>query len=291
MLSRWWRRGRNWWSRRCLSWSVRSLRLLDFQTPAEINVFAQTQAHQRLQCGFDHIRGVLGTKGLCQDVFDACRFKNRTHCLARNNTRARRSRSQEDFCSAIMRKHLMRNSGIFQRHPDHLRTGHFSALANRIRDFAGFTQTDSHTAVLVSHDDQRAEIEAAPAFDDFGGTIDEHDLFAELLPGLRIISGLGLRPASPPTAWSACRAVFTALYFGWFGHSIGFHYTLELQTRFARCISQGFHLAMITRTAAVKNHLFDSLAQGGLCRQTAKDLGAHGIGGQLIPVRRRLARC
>src|ERR1035438_219200 len=66
-------------------------------------------------------------------------------------------------------------------------------------------------------------------------------------------------------------------------------YALELQTRFARCIGQGFHLPMVTRAAAVENHLFNPFAQGGLCRQGAESLGADRIGRQLLSIRGRLA--
>ena len=214
----------------------------------------------------DHIGGIPGTKRLGQNVFEACQFENGPHCLARDDPCARRSWPQQHFRAAIVHKHFVRNSRILQRHTDHLRAGHFAALANCIRHFAGLAQTNSHSTVLVANNDQCAEVKTASAFDDFGGTIDEDDLLGELLPGLLVESGRRLRPSAPPAAWSASRAVFAALCFGWFRHSIRFHYALELQTRFARCVGQGFHLAMVTRAAAVKNHPFDSLAQGGLCR-------------------------
>ena len=148
-----------------------------------------------VQRGLDHIGGVLGTERLGQDVLDAGRFEDGAHGLARDDAGARRGRPQQDFRAAIVREDFVRNGRVLQRHADHLRAGHFAALANGIRHFAGLAQADAHAAVLVADDDQRAEIEAASAFDDFGGAIDEHDLLGQLLPGLLVERGLGLRPA------------------------------------------------------------------------------------------------
>ena len=58
----------------------------------------------------------------------------------------------------------------------HLLAGEFAAAADGIRHFAGLAQAIAHAAAFVADDHQRAEIETASAFDDFGGTVDEHDL-------------------------------------------------------------------------------------------------------------------
>ena len=120
--------------------------------------------------------------------------------------------------------------------------------------------------MLVANDNERTEIEAASAFDDFGRAIDEDHLLNQFLPGLRVVSWFWLRPATPTATRSARRSGFAAPYsgfdapcFGWFRNRVCFHYTLELETCFTRCVGQGFHLAMISRAAAVKNHLFDPL--------------------------------
>ena len=53
--------------------------------------------------------------------------------------------------------------------------GVFNPLADRFRDFAGFTQADADFALLVADDDERAEREPATAFDDLGDTVYIYD--------------------------------------------------------------------------------------------------------------------
>jgi hypothetical protein len=66
-----------------------------------------------------------------------------------------------------------------------------STLTDGVRHFAGFTQADTDPAALVANDNERAEIETTPALDDFGGTVDEHDLLDQFLR--RAVAGLRLR--------------------------------------------------------------------------------------------------
>jgi secreted protein with Ig-like and vWFA domain len=80
----------------------------------------------------------------------------------------------------------MGNRGVFQANTNHLRPGNFAAFADGIGNFAGFAEADTNTATLVADDNESAEIEAAAAFDDFGGAVDEDDLFDEFMAGLGI---------------------------------------------------------------------------------------------------------
>jgi hypothetical protein len=92
-----------------------------------------------------------------------------------------------------------------------LRARHFSAFADGIGDFAGLAQAHTHFAALVTHDNQRAEIKPAAALDDLGGSVDENDLFDQVLlgafaTGLRFWPG----PVSPaPEATTAAAATKT----------------------------------------------------------------------------------
>ena len=62
-----------------------------------------------------------------------------------------------------------------------MRTGHFAAFADGISDFPRFAQTYPDFAAPVPDHDERAEVESAPAFDDFGGAIDEDDFLGQFL--------------------------------------------------------------------------------------------------------------
>jgi hypothetical protein len=90
--------------------------------------------------------------------------------------------------------------------------------------------------MLVANYDERTEIEAASAFDNFGRSIDKDHFLNQLLPGLRVEGWLRLGPTAPPATRSTRLSGFAGPYFGWFRNSIRFHYTLELETCFARCV-------------------------------------------------------
>src|SRR5262249_36618037 len=54
-------------------------------------------------------------------------------------------------------------------------------------------------------------------------------------------------------------------------------------------IGQDFDFAMVTGAAAVKDDLFDALAESGLGGEGSEDFGAGGVGGELITIGRGLA--
>ena len=110
----------------------------------------------------------------------------------------------------------------FKRNRNHLIAGQFAAAADGVRDFAGLAQGITNPAVLVTDDHERAEIETASAFDDFGGTVDEDDLFrqffgAAFFKGVfrRITRGFATTAATTRTALIATLSSFIK-----FSHSI-----------------------------------------------------------------------
>jgi hypothetical protein len=101
--------------------------------------------------------------------------------------------------------------------------GEFPTLANGIRHFASFAEANADTTALVANDNERAEVEAAPAFDHFRGTIDENDFLDQFLGGgtiggklRRITRTFG--PAS--TAKAAPTASVATFSFSYFSHNI-----------------------------------------------------------------------
>jgi hypothetical protein len=83
--------------------------------------------------------------------------------------------------------------------------------------------------MLVSNDNQGAEIKTASAFDNFGRPVDEHHLLDQLLTGLGIECDFRLGPIAALTASSARRtriAAFKSIWFrrsNWSDWSIRFH--------------------------------------------------------------------
>jgi hypothetical protein len=142
-----------------------------------------------------------------------------------------------------MRENLVWNSRFPQGYADHRRPGHFSAFADGVRNFPRLSQAHSHFASLVTHDDQRAEIESASTLHDFRRAIDEHDLLDQLM-SLAIEIHVSLRSAAPAARTAATARLIaarlirarlirarlirarligtglisTTFYFGWFSH-------------------------------------------------------------------------
>jgi hypothetical protein len=106
-----------------------------------------------------------------------------------------------------MRKNFMRDRSVFQTNADHLVAGHFTTFADRIGNFPGFAKPDAHAPTSVTDHDQSAKIETPTALDDFGGAINENDLFGQFL-ALALLGGVCTFRAGPATsgAKSAARA-------------------------------------------------------------------------------------
>jgi hypothetical protein len=67
-----------------------------------------------------------------------------------------------------MRIDFVRDGHVLETNTHHLCAGGFAAFANRIGNLAGLAEADTDFATLVAHDNQGAEIEAAPTLDYFG---------------------------------------------------------------------------------------------------------------------------
>lgn len=114
-----------------------------------------------------------------------------------------------------MRENFVWNRGFLQRNTHHVATSGFTALADSIGDFAGLAQTDTDAAFFVTHNDKRAEIETPATFDDFGGTVDENDLFDQFLAALALETGFRIGRLAPAawttTTFTPIAAAFVAL--------------------------------------------------------------------------------
>jgi len=105
-----------------------------------------------------------------------------------------------------MAKNLVRNGRILEANGNHLLLGHVAPLANGFADFDRLAQADADAPLLVAGDNEGAEAETAPAFDNLGGTVDEDDFLAQFLagfrPGCRCVA---LRRCRPVAARAAAR--------------------------------------------------------------------------------------
>ena len=151
-----------------------------FKAASAINVFAQAELLQAGQGRFDHVGRVVGPERFAQNIFDADRFQHGAHGFAGDDAGAGRGGTQQDFGAAVAAKNFVRDGRILQGDADHVLLGHFAALADGFGNFDGFAQANADMALFVTGDDQRAKAEAASAFDDFGGAIDENNFLAQL---------------------------------------------------------------------------------------------------------------
>jgi hypothetical protein len=117
------------------------------------------------------------------------------------------------------------NGDVSEHDGNHLIPGEFATTTNRIRDFGRLTQGISHASAAVTDDHQRAEIETASAFDDFGGAIDEDDLLGQFFTAAffegifrRVARRATTAAASPLTAIAA--SIATLSRFIKFSHSV-----------------------------------------------------------------------
>src|ERR1700723_1721293 len=117
---------------------------------------------------------------LGQDIADARKFDHRTHTAGRDNAGAFGGGPQHYPSSAETSDDFMRNSTVLNRHAHQAFLGAIDALANRLGHFVGLAEAESHQAVMIARNYQRAEAEAATALDDFRDAVDMHDLLFDL---------------------------------------------------------------------------------------------------------------
>src|SRR5258708_31535916 len=96
----------------------------------------------------------------------------------------------------MVQKHLGRTRRVFQRTSRYWRAAHSPAFTNGIRDLAGFPEANADASAFVSDNDERAEIETAPAFHDFSRAIDENHLLGQLLLPFSSLVAFGARATS-----------------------------------------------------------------------------------------------
>ena len=132
------------------------------------------ESSQSFDCGFDNVRVITGAERFGQDILDARRFDHRPHTAPGNDTRSRRSRTQENAPAAKLPDHLVRN-GIFKdRDSNHRFPGGLGRFAYRLGNLIRLAEAISHASFVVASDDQRTETKAASALNYLRAAVDEH---------------------------------------------------------------------------------------------------------------------
>ncbi len=130
----------------------------------------------------------------------------------------------------------MRDGYILEHDRHHLVAGEFAAAPDGIRDFCRLAKGIPDASPAVTDHHEGAEIETPTALDDFGGPIDEYDLFGQFLGAAFLKSVLGrvarrTTPATTATSSAITTASATLSRFNKFCHSI-FGLQVKISIRF-----------------------------------------------------------
>ena len=74
----------------------------------------------------------------------------------------------------------MRNRAVDDGHGTKLTLGGLRSLADGVGHFVSLAEAESYAAFHIAAHDEGGEGEATAALDDFGATVDEHNLFSQL---------------------------------------------------------------------------------------------------------------
>src|SRR6478672_982875 len=159
---------------------------------------------------------------------------------------------QEDVFAAKQAMDLVWNGSRLEWNMDEILLCLLHSFRDGDRYFRGLALTDADPPLSVTHHDERAEIEALTAFDDFGDTVDEHDLILEA-----------------QFVWIDSHARCSLLSY------------LELQSAFAGGIRQRLDPAVIQPASAVKDDLLDLGILGALGQERAHGFGRDDAAGGL----------
>jgi hypothetical protein len=215
----------------------RSWDLFDLQATALIDILAEAEAQESVEGGFHDVGGIFGAEGFAQDVFNTGGFEDSANGFTGNDTCPGGGGTKEHPGAAVMSEHFVRNGGVLEAHPDHLRAGQFAAFTNGIGNLAGLSEADADATAPIANHDESAEVETTPAFNNLGGAVDEDDFFGQflLVAFEAVVRVSGATAARPHTvAASGGRfGTFDGTFdgfgliavhrLGWFGHNIILH--------------------------------------------------------------------
>jgi len=171
------------------------------------DLVAGAELGQRLQGGVHHV-GVVGrTHRLGEHVTDTDGFADGADATTGDDTGTWRGGLEEHLATAEFGDDFVRDGAVDEIHRLERLLGDLAGLLNRVGDFLGLAETETHFAFLVAGDDERGEAEAAATFDDLGTTVDEDDLLGELR-AFRL-SGLGTIIAAGTTATATITTLAT----------------------------------------------------------------------------------
>src|SRR5262249_54865624 len=187
-------------------------------------------------------------------------FHHRANRAAGNESSAFWCRLQQDAARAELPDDLVGNRRTLQRHLDEALLRRLDPLLDRRRHFLRLADAEADHAVAVADHHQRTEAQVLATLDDFGDAVDRDDRVLDFkLRRVDLLAAL-----------------------------VHHSHALELQTRFARGISDGLHAAVIEEPVPVEDDALDAFFDEALRDRSANRLGAGDVAAALFLLQRAL---
>ena len=140
------------------------------------DIFKGAELCQPVEGRFDNGGGILGTKGLGEDVAQADNLEDGADATAGDQAGTRGGRAKEDDATIAAADDFVGN-GI-AAHVDGAEgaMGALGALADGIGDLLGLAVADADAALAVTSDHEGGEVEATTTLGGLAATVDVHDL-------------------------------------------------------------------------------------------------------------------
>jgi len=223
------------------------------------DLLGRTELQETVKGRMHHSNVVAGTAGLGEDVFDASSLKNGANSTTGDKAGTGRSRLKEDLAAVGNTHDVVRDRVALELHGHEVLLSVLGALFDSIGNLVGFAVTDTNATFFVTNDAKSGEAEATATFNDLGATIDENDLFNQLIT-VFVIGLWNLAGTAIFTAW------WTLLLITSGGCRRNSAHRLECETTFASGISEDFNFTVIKSAGAIEHN-------GG-------DTGGLGLGGE-----------
>lgn len=199
---------------------------------------------------------VTGTTRFSEDVFDASSLKHGTNGTTGDQAGTGRSGLKKDLATISNTHDVVRDRVALEFHGHEVLFGVLGALFNRIGNLVSLAVTDANATFTVTDNTKSGEAETTATFNDLGATVDENNLFNQLVTmfveRLRNLAGTAIF-----TTWRTLLVLLLASGGGG-GNSA---HRLEYETTLASGISEDFNFTVVESAGAIEHHRGDT---GGL---------------------------
>ena len=233
-----------------------------------------TELQETVQGRMHHSNVIAGTAGLGEDVLDASSLKHGANGTTGDEAGTGRSWLKEDLAAVGNTHDIMRDRVALELYGNEVLLGVLGALFDSIGNLVGFAVTDTNATFFVTNDAKCGEAEATTTLNDLGATVNENDLFNQLVTVLVV----GLRNLARTAIFPAGRTLLLITSGSYRRNSA---HRLECETTFASGICEDFNFTVVESAAAIKHNGGDTGGLGLSGESCTKGLGTGDVGGEL----------